>query len=247
MLRGLTLRAVAAALSAAVGVPAPAAPLDDVRVGVEAARQGNREEAIRLLTRAIEARGLSNENMSIAHINRGYAYQRSGEYVDAVDDYDAAIRLMPNAPEGYRNRASAHLETGRYKDAVEDFAKAKALSPRSAYLTLWLHMARSKAGEDDMRELRADAATLDLASWPGPVLAFLAGHGTRKAAEDGAADGDAKTREQRRCDFVFHLGVAEIARGNRDGLVLLREARNRCAPESVERAVARAEILRMGR
>jgi tetratricopeptide (TPR) repeat protein len=236
-----------AALSATTAVPALTAPLDDVHAGVEAARQGDRAEAIRLFTRSIEAPGLSNENKSIAHINRGYAYQRNGEYDAAFGDYDAAIRLVPNTPAGYRNRASAHLETGRYKEAVEDFAQARTLSPPSAYLMLWLYMARSKAGEDDMRELRADAATLDLAPWPGPMLSYLAGRGTRKAAEDGAADGDAKTRDQRRCDFALHLGVAEIVRGNREGLVLLREARDKCAPESVERAVARAEILRMGR
>jgi tetratricopeptide (TPR) repeat protein len=248
MVRGLKTIAVAAAVAmTAAPVPAPAAPLDDVKAGVEAARQGKREQAILLLTRAIEARGLSNENMSIAHLNRGYAHQRNGDHDDAIGDYDEAIRLLPNSPSGYRNRGSAYLEAGHFDEAVEDFAKARELSPRSAYLTLWLFMARTKAGVEAMRELRSDAASIDLAAWPGPVLAFLAGQGPRKAIDDGVAMADASSREQRRCDVAFHLGVTEMARGNREGLALLREARDKCAPESVERAVARAEILRMGR
>jgi tetratricopeptide (TPR) repeat protein len=246
MVRGIKKIAITAAF--AVGaVPVSAASLDDVKAGVEAARQGKREEAIVLLTRAIEVPGLSTENMSIAYLNRGYAHQRNGDHGEAIDDYDEAIRLLPNSPTGYRNRASAYLEIGSYKEAVEDFAKARELSPGSAYLTLWVYMARIKAGEEAMRELRADAATIDLAAWPGPLLAFIAGRGTRKTVDEGVAMADANTRDQRRCDVAFHLGVGETMRGNREGLALLREARDKCAPESVERAVARAEILRMGR
>jgi tetratricopeptide (TPR) repeat protein len=246
MVRRIKKIAIAAALVVGT-MAASAAPLDDIKAGVDAARQGKREEAILLLTRAIEARGLSNENMSIAYLNRGYAHQRKGDHDDAIEDYNEAIRWMPNSPTGYRNRASAHLEIGSYKDAVEDFVKARELSPRSAYLTLWVYMARIKAGEEAMRELRADAAAIDLAAWPGPLLALMAGRGTRKAVDEGVALADANSRDQRRCDVAFHLGVSEMMRGNHDGLALLREARDKCAPESVERAVARAEILRMGR
>ena len=64
-----------------------------------------------------------------AFITRGLAYWRSGNYDQAVKDYDQALRLTPDSAEAFYNRALAYEHKGDYERAVQDFSQALRLKP----------------------------------------------------------------------------------------------------------------------
>jgi tetratricopeptide (TPR) repeat protein len=241
------LRQILIAFLAIGGGPALADALDDLKSGLTEAKLGRREAAIPLLTSAIESEALSRENRALALAARAYAYQRGGEYVDAVADYDAALELAPD-PVTFRNRGAAYMEWGHYEDAVEDFAKALSLQHTNAYLAIWLHIARLKAGTEDKRKILDNLERVDPKVWPGSLLAHFAGRETlAEVTRQAQQPGDAVARAERRCDMAFFLGEKHLTDGDADALRLLREARDVCPADSIERAIARGDMLRMGR
>jgi tetratricopeptide (TPR) repeat protein len=95
------------------------------------------------LQHAIDAcdTALSSENLTLhdetgSHINRGVLLVARGDYTTAKEDFDAAIRLMPDLGEGYVDRGAALLGMRRYAEAVTDIDRGLARNttePEKAY------------------------------------------------------------------------------------------------------------------
>jgi lipoprotein NlpI len=90
-----------------------------------------------------------------AFSNRGSAYRHKGEYDKAIADSDTVIRLNPNYPFAYLNRGVANFYLARFPAAASDFEKIpREIMRGDAYLPLWLHLARVRAGQEDATELK---------------------------------------------------------------------------------------------
>lgn len=63
---------------------------------------------------------------------QGLAAQQKREYLDAVKNYDEAIRLKPDLAEAYNNRGAAKDELGRHEEALSDCDESIRLKPDSA-------------------------------------------------------------------------------------------------------------------
>ena len=61
--------------------------------------------------------------------NRAYTYLRSAKYAQAINDYDAAIRLQPRSPKSLFGRAVAYAALGKNDLAKADLAVARAADP----------------------------------------------------------------------------------------------------------------------
>ena len=59
--------------------------------------------------------------------NRGWDYAEQGDYENAIEAYDEAIRLNPQYAKAYNNRGIAYGLLGQQEQADRDFAKAKEL------------------------------------------------------------------------------------------------------------------------
>lgn len=59
-----------------------------------------------------------------AHNNLGQAYNDAGRYLEAADQYTAAIALNPAWPEGYSNLGNALVGAGRFDEAIPQFETA---------------------------------------------------------------------------------------------------------------------------
>ena len=70
-------------------------------------------------------------NLGVVYFCRGYAYQARGEYDRAIQDYDEAIRLKPDAFV-YGNRGSAYHAKGDNDRAIQDYDEAIRLRPDEA-------------------------------------------------------------------------------------------------------------------
>ena len=64
-----------------------------------------------------------------AYMNRGHAYESSGEYALALEDYTKAIALSPRYPNPYYNRAHTYGTLKEWNKAISDYSKAIELIP----------------------------------------------------------------------------------------------------------------------
>jgi Tfp pilus assembly protein PilF len=65
----------------------------------------------------------------LAYVNRGRAFETSGQPERALADYDTAIALNPANGEAYVNRGVLRGEAGMFDKAMEDFNQSIALNP----------------------------------------------------------------------------------------------------------------------
>jgi tetratricopeptide (TPR) repeat protein len=72
------------------------------------------DHAIDYATRAIAV----DPNLGSAHVARGYAYWRKGDFQGAIDEQNAAVRLEPSSM-GYYFLGACYSELGRYEEALE--------------------------------------------------------------------------------------------------------------------------------
>jgi tetratricopeptide (TPR) repeat protein len=69
-----------------------------------------------------------------AHMLLGQSYARRNDFTDAIPEYEAAIRLEPNASEPHYRLANAFKHTGRLEESAQELqmfeaVKAKEVSP----------------------------------------------------------------------------------------------------------------------
>jgi tetratricopeptide (TPR) repeat protein len=144
--------------------------------------------------------------------------------------------------------------------------------PDGIYLLIWTHMARARAGQDDVKELQENARQLadpiyskllfekfeDVGEeatrksrepWPGPILALFLGH-TPPAAVRAAAEAatDADVRRRRLCDASFYIAQhhLEKKRSTDEARALLQAAADECPATAREHGFAKAELKRLG-
>jgi tetratricopeptide (TPR) repeat protein len=97
--------------------------------GLDAHQVGNYDEAIQFYTLAIEAGDLPDRSLAYVHNNRGASYRNMNRYNQAIEDYDAAIRLNPEYATAYYNRGIAYDRKGFHGLAIDDFDTAIRLNP----------------------------------------------------------------------------------------------------------------------
>ena len=97
--------------------------------GRAALLRGQYQEAERLLTEALASATLPVSTQISALGNRGIARWRLSNPHEAIDDFNAALRLSPEEAMIYNNRGNVLLELRHYAEAAKDFGQAIALSP----------------------------------------------------------------------------------------------------------------------
>lgn len=66
----------------------------------------------------------------MAIVERGRDHAEAEENQQALEQYNAAINLKPNRPEGYAARASLYDATGEYEKAIEDYNTLLRIFPK---------------------------------------------------------------------------------------------------------------------
>ena len=82
-----------------------------------AARAGKMEEAYALAGKAIEAAPKQLRPL----LFRAKLYEKAGEHVKAIADYDAALKFDIAPPRLYQERGQEHFRAGHIKESIEDF------------------------------------------------------------------------------------------------------------------------------
>ncbi len=100
-------------------------------------------EGVVLCTKAIEAGGLSLENLAITYSNRGNSFFDLRRFQRAIDDYDIALGLVPADPVTLSNRGAAYTDLGDYANALEDLSRAvelDSINPTAWSNRCWVHI-----------------------------------------------------------------------------------------------------------
>ena len=181
---------------------------------------------------------------------RAGAFRKSGQFEKAIAEYDKYIGLNPAEPLAFYGRGFAKVLKGDLAGVAADYGRYLETAPSSSsnrfYAALWVHLARQRLGQDNAANLAAQAATLDLSKWPGPVLKFYLGRMTAAEMRAAAADPDAEKTKGQVCEANFFEGERELWRGDKAAAVrLLLAARDGCPTNYYEHDAAVAELGRL--
>ena len=67
--------------------------------------------------------------IAVAFTNRGFAYRMKGDNARAVEDFDQALKLVPNYAVALNGRGLARHSLRDYDQAIADFSQAINLNP----------------------------------------------------------------------------------------------------------------------
>ncbi len=109
-----------------------AEPYSEFEAGNTAAQRADFDLAIHHYSRAIQSGEFPDDKLAFTFSNRGNAYYLNGDYDQAIQDYDQAIRLSPDFALAFYNRGNAYLRKGNDELAIKDYDTAITLKPEYA-------------------------------------------------------------------------------------------------------------------
>jgi len=104
----------------------PGSPAD---AGAAALHKGNTGAAVAEFTTALKDNSLTNDRRAALLNDRAVAYMRLGQSKRAIEDFNAAVQLLPEYAAIYNNRGNLLLSLGLLKEARKDFDRALVLAP----------------------------------------------------------------------------------------------------------------------
>ena len=145
------------------------------REGVEAAKNQDFDKAVDLLKKATAMDHKYTDELSAVYQQRGYAAANDQRYGDAINDYDEALKLTPQAaPRIHEQRAAVEMKIQDYDKALGDYSELIKLKPNEVrYLNYRAYIYELK---NDLQNSMAD---------------------TEKILKVDPNNQDAKTRKQR--------------------------------------------------
>ncbi len=135
----LVLLAAAAAAFTAYATPAAFAQTASERAAIEEFKRGQasadakkNDDTIKIMTAVITENKLPDEWKPFPYFYRGQAYRRLEKYVDALGDFDQAIKMKPDLAAAHFEKGMAYHAQEKYKQAIGAYNEAVKLSPDNA-------------------------------------------------------------------------------------------------------------------
>jgi tetratricopeptide (TPR) repeat protein len=125
--------------------------LDAYEKGVAAIGKGKTAQAIKHFTEAIFA---APDSSKLYH-HRADAFAINNQHLEAITDYDVAVRIDPSYPDTYLDRGNSRYAIGHLADAIKDFSEAIRL--RSDWAEAYANRAVAHAELDNPVESDQDA------------------------------------------------------------------------------------------
>ncbi len=201
--------------------------------------KGDSERALQDYDQALRLK----PDLAIALNNRGSLFLLRRNPDRALQDYDRAVQLQPDLAMSFRNRGIAAFVDRRFSQAKQDCAEAVRQDPKDGHNLIWLYLATARDGQPDKAQFEGQAATLDLAKWPGQEIEFLRGSSTREALLAASHDENSYKEREQRCSAYFLIGQCELLRGDLlQAASSFRKATEFVATNCLEYLAAEAEL-----
>lgn len=95
-------------------------------------RGGELPERLRSCARIIGSAQATRTDRARAYLNRGRARSDAGDQDRAIQDFESALRLVPNAPDVWNGLGTAQAASGRLDLAIASYDAAIRLDPNHA-------------------------------------------------------------------------------------------------------------------
>ena len=178
---------------------------------------------------------------AVDYYNRGNAHFAKGDLNRAITDYNDAIRLDPKYDDVYLARGRAYLYSGNLAKALADMSPASEVDPKDAYRALWVDIVGQRNNVPS--RLSHAISTIDMTSWPAPVIRMFLGQMTPAEVLAAADVRDLRKKRARLCEANFYSGELALRQGAREEAArLFRLAASDCPLTFAERDAANAEL-----
>ena len=184
---------------------------------------------------------------SYGYMTREIIYEAQGDLPHALSDIEKAIDVSSDDDADMERQKGIVLwKAGRFSDAADALRRAIKLNPKDGYSVMWLDLSRLADNEPD-RDLTTNAAAVDAAVWPAPLLAVYTAQATPEAAlKTAAAAVGPGDLERNICEGDFYVGAWNVFHGSKDaGRALLEQAVTACPNDYGEGQAAAAALKRM--
>lgn len=117
-----------------IGAPVAPAAADaaaDFARAADLAKKGQREQALALVTKAIESKEETGRDLANMHYFRAELLSEAGKFDEALADYAATIEILPDYASAYHDRALVYAQQKKFQEALDDLSRAQFLIPRS--------------------------------------------------------------------------------------------------------------------
>ena len=138
---------------------------------------GDPEESLLQIEKSLAITG-SSLNSADAMLLKGQAYNNlgntyigAGQYQQAVESYDEAIRLNPEYALAYNNRGGAYVQLGEYETAIADYGAATRINP--LYANAYFNRALAYVQANRIAEARQDLTKAADLGVDGAKLEYL--------------------------------------------------------------------------
>jgi tetratricopeptide (TPR) repeat protein len=124
------------------------------REGAEASKNQDWDKAVDLLRKATNLDRKYAPDLAAVYQGRGYAYAKSQQYQEAIQDFSEALKIKSNDPRIYDQRAAVEMKMYDYDKALADYSEIIKLKPNDVrYLNYRAYIYETK---DDMQNSMAD-------------------------------------------------------------------------------------------
>ena len=107
------------------------------------------------LTKAVPAPNSARENnaqlykLALAHSQDGEALSKNGDYDEAIQEFNEAIRLNPGLASAHYGRGEIFFQRGDYQQAIRDFTRTIGLAPDYTFAYYSRGVANERTGETE--------------------------------------------------------------------------------------------------
>ncbi len=107
------------------------------------------------LTKAVPAPNSASENnahlykLALAHSQDGEAFSKNGDYDEAIQEFNEAIRLNPGFAPAHYGRGEIYFQRGDYQQAIRDFTRTIGLAPDYTFAYYSRGVANERTGETE--------------------------------------------------------------------------------------------------
>ncbi|HTG00201.1 MAG TPA: M48 family metalloprotease [Nitrospirota bacterium] len=221
------------------------ADITNIKASFEEAIRRDNNKAIPLISETIASGSLTPEKEAVAYNTRGILWMSEQGHVNAIADFDQAIKLNPLFSMAFFNRGIAYFQMRKFSLAASDLKKALQLNS-DAYTAIWLYLAQANGGARDARsELAANIKNMK-AEWPTPVVLLYLDKDSLDAAMTAISNSDSKAQNKQMCEANFYIAEWHLIKGEKErGLPLFSKVVSNCPKNYLEYAVARTELERL--
>ena len=127
-------------------------------------------------------------NLATAYNNRGVAYRTRTNYAEAIDDFNEAIRLVPNNASAFNNRGVAYRNIADLDRAVADYDQAIHIKPD--YIAAFYNRGLALSDKREYAKAISDFSTVLRVDPKNPVVLYRRGTAYLKSGDIEAGNGD---------------------------------------------------------